>query len=48
MQAGEETSRNIEMYLAVTALYFVSAFVVNRVMLVVEDRVRVPGMIGVR
>lgn len=48
MQAGEETSRNIEMYLAVTALYFVSAFVVNRVMLVVEDRVRVPGMIGAK
>ena len=46
MQAGEETSRNIEMYLAVTALYFVSAFAINRVMLAVEQRVRVPGMIG--
>jgi glutamate/aspartate transport system permease protein len=46
MQAGEETSRNIEMYLAVTLLYFVSAFAINRVMLVVEQRVRVPGMIG--
>jgi glutamate/aspartate transport system permease protein len=46
MQAGEETSRNIEMYLAVTALYFVSAFAINRVALVVENRVRVPGMIG--
>ena len=43
---GEETARNIEMYLAVTALYFVSAFAVNRVMLAVEARVRVPGMIG--
>ena len=46
MQAGEETSRNIEMYLAVTGLYFVSAFSINRVMLFVENRVRVPGMIG--
>ncbi len=46
MQAGEETSRNIEMYLAVTGLYFISAFAINRVMLFVENRVRVPGMIG--
>jgi len=46
MQAGEETSRNVEMYLAVTALYFVSAFTINRIMLFVEGRVRVPGMIG--
>lgn len=46
LQAGEETSRNVEMYLAVTALYFVSAFTINRIMLVVENRVRVPGMIG--
>ena len=48
MQAGEETSRNIEMYLAVTGLYFVSAFSVNRVALFIENRVRVPGMIGSR
>ena len=46
MQAGEETSRNVEMYLAVTLLYFVSAFAINRIMMVVEHRVRVPGMIG--
>ena len=46
MQAGEETSRPVEMYLAVTLLYFISAFAINRVMLVVENRVRVPGMIG--
>ncbi len=46
MQAGEETSRNIEMYLAVTGLYFISAFTINRFMLFVENRVRVPGMIG--
>jgi glutamate/aspartate transport system permease protein len=46
MQAGEETSRNVEMYLAVTGLYFVSAFTINRLALVIENRVRVPGMIG--
>jgi glutamate/aspartate transport system permease protein len=48
MQAGEETSRNVEMYLAVTALYFISAFAINRIMLIVEGRVRVPGMIGAK
>jgi glutamate/aspartate transport system permease protein len=48
LQAGEETSRNIEMYLAVTIAYFLSAFAVNRVMQLVENRVRVPGMIGSR
>jgi glutamate/aspartate transport system permease protein len=46
MQAGEETARTVEMYLAVTLLYFFSAFVINRVMMVVEERVRVPGMVG--
>jgi len=46
MQAGEETSRPVEMYLAVTALYFVSAFTINRFALFIENRVRVPGMIG--
>ncbi|QAZ39967.1 glutamate ABC transporter permease [Methylibium sp. Pch-M] len=44
MQAQEETSRGVEVYLAVTALYFISAFAINRIMLVVEDRLRVPGM----
>jgi glutamate/aspartate transport system permease protein len=48
MQAGEETARNVEMYLAVTALYFVSAFAVNRLALVVENRVRVPGILGAK
>ena len=46
MQAQEETSRGIEIYLAVTALYFVSAFAINRIALFVEQRVQVPGMIG--
>ncbi|MFM9917397.1 MAG: amino acid ABC transporter permease [Rhizobacter sp.] len=46
LQAGEETSRNIEIYLAVTGLYFISAFVINRIALFIENRVQVPGMIG--
>ena len=46
MQAQEETSRGIEVYLAVTALYFVTAFAINRVMQFIEERVRVPGMLG--
>ena len=46
MQAQEETSRGIEIYLAVTALYFISAFAINRVALFIEHRVQVPGMIG--
>ena len=46
MQAGEETARNIEMYLAVTGLYFISAFAINRLALVIENKTRVPGMIG--
>ena len=46
MQAQEETSRGIEVYLAVTGLYFVSAFAINRLALFIEKRVQVPGMIG--
>lgn len=46
IQASEETSRNIEIYLAVTGLYFISAFAINRVALFIENRVRVPGMMG--
>jgi glutamate/aspartate transport system permease protein len=46
MQAQEETSRGIEIYLAVTALYFISAFALNRVARLIEARVAVPGMIG--
>ncbi|MFN3303525.1 MAG: amino acid ABC transporter permease [Roseateles sp.] len=46
IQAGEETSRNIEIYIAVTGLYFISAFAINRVALFIENRVRVPGMVG--
>ena len=46
MQAQEETSRGIEIYLAVASLYMVSAFAVNRLMAGIEARVRVPGYIG--
>lgn len=46
MQAQEETSRGIEVYLAVTGLYFVSAFLINRIALFIENRVAVPGMVG--
>jgi glutamate/aspartate transport system permease protein len=45
-QAGEETSQPVLMFFAVTLLYFVSAFAINRVLKWVEVRVRVPGMIG--
>lgn len=46
MQAQEETSRGIEVYLAVTGLYFISAFAINRLALFIEHRVQVPGLIG--
>lgn len=45
MQAQEETSRGIEVYLAVTALYIISAFAINRIMAFIEKRVRIPGMV---
>jgi len=45
MQAQEETSRGIEIYLAVTGLYAASAFVVNRVFAFIEKKVQIPGFI---
>lgn len=48
MQAQEETSRGVEIYLAVTGLYFVSAFTLNRIAQVIENRLRLPGMIGAK
>jgi glutamate/aspartate transport system permease protein len=44
-QAQEETSRGIEIYLGVTALYALSAFAVNRVFALIERRIRIPGFI---
>lgn len=46
MQAQEETSRGIEVYLAVTTCYMISAFAINRVMAFIEKRSRVPGFIA--
>lgn len=45
MQAQEETSRGIEVYLGVTTLYIISAFAINRLMAFIEKRARVPGFI---
>lgn len=45
-QAGEETSRGVEIYMAVTLLYVISAFTINRIMAFVEKRVRVPGFVA--
>ena len=45
-QASEETSHFEEIFIPVTLLYFVSAFLINRVAKFIEHRVRVPGMIG--
>jgi len=45
MQAQEETSRGVEVYLAVTACYVISAFAVNRIMAWIEKKTRVPGFI---
>ena len=46
MQAQEETSKGVEIYLAVTLLYALSAFAVNRVMALIEKRMRIPGFIA--
>ena len=45
MQAQEETSRGIEIYLAVTALYALSAFAVNRIFAFIEKKLQIPGFI---
>ncbi|NDP63301.1 amino acid ABC transporter permease [Polaromonas sp.] len=45
MQAQEETSRGVEIYIAVTALYAVSAFAVNRMMALVEKKMQIPGLV---
>jgi glutamate/aspartate transport system permease protein len=45
-QASEETSHFEEIYIPVTALYFISAFAINRIAKFVEARVRIPGQSG--
>lgn len=47
-QASEETSRFEEIFLPVTALYFVSAFLINRIATIIERKVRVPGILGAK
>jgi len=48
MQVQEETSRGIEVYLVVTALYAISALTVNRVMAFFERRLQIPGVVVAR
>jgi glutamate/aspartate transport system permease protein len=45
-QSGEETSAPVQMYLAVTVLYAISAFAINRVMRVIERKTQVPGFVA--
>ena len=45
-QSGEETSAPVQMYLAATVLYAISAFAINRVMAVIEKKSRVPGFVA--
>ena len=44
-QAAEETSKGVEIFLGVTALYVISAFAVNRVMAFIEKKIQIPGFI---
>jgi glutamate/aspartate transport system permease protein len=46
LQTSEETSQPVMMYGAVTLLYFISAFAVNRIAAVVEKKVAIPGQAG--
>ena len=44
-QMQEDSEQGIETYVAVTALYFICAFIANRVMAFIEKRSRVPGYV---
>ncbi len=48
MQAQEETSRGIEIYLAVTGLYVITALAVNGIMALIDKTLRIPGRDGQR
>jgi glutamate/aspartate transport system permease protein len=48
MQAQEETGRGLEIYAGVTLLYAATALSVNRVMVWIESRTRLPGLVGAR
>ncbi|RZL63436.1 MAG: amino acid ABC transporter permease [Variovorax sp.] len=45
LQAGEETGRQMEIFVGVVALYVISAMAINRIMAFVEKKVRVPGFV---
>jgi glutamate/aspartate transport system permease protein len=45
-QSGEETSAPVQMYLAVTVLYAISALVINRIMAFIEKKSAVPGFVA--
>ena len=45
-QMQEDSEQGIETYAAITALYFICAFIANRVMALIESRTRVPGYIA--
>lgn len=47
-QASEETSKGIEIYLAVTLLYFISSLLVFALARFIEIQVRVPGFLGAK
>ena len=47
-QMQEDSEQGIETYVAVTALYFICAFIANRVMAFIEKRSRVPGYVTVK
>ncbi|MBN9080684.1 MAG: glutamate ABC transporter permease [Rhizobiales bacterium 62-17] len=44
MQTQEETSRGIEVYLAATVLYIITALAISWFMSILEKRARVPGL----
>ena len=46
LQVGEETARPIEVYIAVTILYAISALVINRIFAWIEKRAQVPGFVS--
>lgn len=48
MQAQEETSRGIEIYMVVTGLYFLSAIIVNILSNVLEKAIQIPNFVGAK
>ena len=46
LQAGEETSAQIPIYIGVVVLYVISAMAVNRIMAYIERKTRVPGFVA--